>query len=121
MRRKTPNKQTNQKYISTVVPSHFTECSHGKFGHDCKDTCGMCLGEEQCHHINGTCLNGCDPGYYGTFCTKGIYKIILVFLIYNRNTYLHPKFETYLVFIFDVYSLVVPHRVKMTNFELPAN
>ena len=60
----------------------FLECSFGKFGHHCKETCGKCLRGEKCHHINGTCMNGCDPGYYGTFCTKGISNIIL-FRVFN--------------------------------------
>lgn len=50
----------------------FTECDNGLFGRNCTSTCGKCVGAEQCHHINGTCLNGCDPGYKGADCTKGL-------------------------------------------------
>ena len=42
------------------------------FGKHCKESCGKCLMDEQCHHINGSCLNGCNPGYYGNKCTEGI-------------------------------------------------
>lgn len=48
----------------------FTECDGGTFGLGCINTCGKCAHDEQCHHINGSCMNGCDPGYYGPQCTK---------------------------------------------------
>lgn len=47
------------------------ECDNGTFGQDCKQACGNCLGEEQCDHVNGTCLNGCDAGYKGLECAEG--------------------------------------------------
>ena len=47
------------------------ECDDGTFGQDCKQACGNCLGEEQCDHVNGTCLNGCDAGYKGLECAEG--------------------------------------------------
>eukprot|EP00105_Crassostrea_gigas_P041322 XP_019925470.1 PREDICTED: receptor-type tyrosine-protein phosphatase T isoform X2 [Crassostrea gigas] len=40
------------------------------FGERCSSSCGHCLGSEQCHHINGTCMNGCASGYEGELCTK---------------------------------------------------
>ena len=49
----------------------FTVCDNGMFGQDCNDRCGKCLGKEQCHHVNGSCINGCKPGYKGIMCTKG--------------------------------------------------
>lgn len=38
-----------------------------------------CNGDEpkQCHHINGTCINGCDSGYQGPNCTEGNVRIVL--------------------------------------------
>lgn len=48
----------------------FTECDGGKYGPDCNKKCGNCAQNGQCHHINGSCMNGCDPGYYGTYCSK---------------------------------------------------
>lgn len=47
------------------------ECSVGKFGQNCSYLCGNCLEMEQCHHINGTCLNGCVENYNGSYCTQG--------------------------------------------------
>ena len=46
-------------------------CSDGTFGQNCTEECGECLGKEQCDHVNGTCVNGCNPGYYGITCTEG--------------------------------------------------
>ncbi|XP_061192787.1 multiple epidermal growth factor-like domains protein 10 [Saccostrea echinata] len=48
----------------------MSECDDGKFGLKCDQPCGFCFGKEQCHHINGTCLNGCDRGYQGINCTQ---------------------------------------------------
>ena len=49
----------------------FIVCSDGRFGENCTEECGECQGKEQCDHVNGTCLNGCSPGYYGITCTEG--------------------------------------------------
>ena len=54
------------------------ECDGGMFGHNCSQSCGKCFNNEQCHHINGTCLNGCDSGYSGTNCTEGTDKTMKV-------------------------------------------
>ena len=48
-----------------------TECDGGMFGINCKGSCGKCLNNKQCNHINGSCLNGCESGYSGTNCTEG--------------------------------------------------
>lgn len=41
------------------------------YGTNCTEKCGSCLNVEQCHHINGTCMNGCDRGFYGSYCIEG--------------------------------------------------
>ena len=41
------------------------------FGQNCNQSCGNCLNNEQCHHITGSCLSGCDSGYSETDCTEG--------------------------------------------------
>ena len=41
------------------------------FGKHCQEVCGKCLNDGQCHHINGSCLYGCNPGYYGIDCREG--------------------------------------------------
>ena len=48
-----------------------TACDNGTFDQDCKQACGKCLREEQCYHVNGTWLNGCDAGYQGLECAEG--------------------------------------------------
>ena len=48
-----------------------TECDGHTFGQDCAEACGNCVNDEQCHHINGTCLNGCKLGYKGQQCKQG--------------------------------------------------
>ena len=44
------------------------DCDAGTFGKDCNSTCGHCVDEETCFHINGTCLDGCVPGFTGEQC-----------------------------------------------------
>lgn len=49
----------------------LTECDGRKYGENCSIPCGNCVLYEQCHPINGTCINGCDNGYQGLNCTEG--------------------------------------------------
>ena len=49
----------------------YTECDGKTFGKKCGEKCGECVNNEQCHHINGTCLNGCKRGYKGQQCNQG--------------------------------------------------
>ncbi|XP_062584245.1 receptor-type tyrosine-protein phosphatase alpha-like [Saccostrea cucullata] len=44
------------------------ECSKKTYGLECSVSCGNCSNGETCHHINGTCLNGCSEGVNGTKC-----------------------------------------------------
>ncbi|XP_062600827.1 multiple epidermal growth factor-like domains protein 10 [Saccostrea cucullata] len=44
------------------------ECNDGRYGQDCELRCGACLGNKTCHHINGSCPEGCDAGYRGDLC-----------------------------------------------------
>lgn len=57
-----------------------TECDNGTFGQDCLESCGRCVGEKQCHHTNGTCLNGCNVGYQGLNCTEGNLYLNLILI-----------------------------------------
>lgn len=47
------------------------DCTNNKYGDGCQTDCGHCFNMIQCHHINGTCFDGCDPGYDGTKCDQG--------------------------------------------------
>ena len=65
----------NMLYLSFSIFSKYyfpTECDGGMFGKYCNESCGKCLNDGQCHHINGSCLNGCASGYRGINCTEGI-------------------------------------------------
>lgn len=46
------------------------DCSFGFYGQDCADTCNhTCSG---CNNVNGQCDRGCNPGWSGELCEKGI-------------------------------------------------
>lgn len=49
----------------------FTACNGGMYGTNCSVTCGNCFESQQCHHINGTCMDGCDDRYQGLKCIEG--------------------------------------------------
>ena len=48
----------------------YKVCDAGSYGQSCNSTCGQCLDQEPCHHVNGTCIEGCDPGFKGNMCNK---------------------------------------------------
>ena len=39
--------------------------------------CGNCRDLSQCHYINGSCVNGCDPGFQGEKCNMGKFRLVL--------------------------------------------
>lgn len=47
------------------------------YGKNCSLSCGHCFKLEQCHNINGTCMNGCDSGYNGFNCTEGNFIVYI--------------------------------------------
>lgn len=54
---------------------YIEACNQRKYGENCNMPCGHCVKSEQCNHINGTCMNGCDSGYEGLNCTAGEFII----------------------------------------------
>ena len=74
------------------------ECVNGTFGQDCNERCGECVEKEQCHHVNGSCVNGCKPGYRGIRCTKGSQSLLY---LTQRSFYfidiLEYKLQTHLL------------------------
>ncbi|XP_056002092.1 multiple epidermal growth factor-like domains protein 10 isoform X2 [Ostrea edulis] len=46
------------------------ECDGRKYGEGCQYECGKCKDMVQCHHINGTCLNECEPGFKEGRCVE---------------------------------------------------
>ena len=61
-------------YNITVIfyTNFFSECTDKRYGPECRNVCQNCLNGEQCHHVNGSCPNGCDKGTYGDNCDIGI-------------------------------------------------
>lgn len=49
---------------------NFVECPDGLYGEMCQNKCGHYSNQSKCHHINGTCMNGCLPGYKSEFCNQ---------------------------------------------------
>lgn len=47
------------------------ECAKESYGIECNETCGHCRAENQCSHINLTCLNECEVGFKGVVCKTG--------------------------------------------------
>ena len=45
------------------------------YGTNCSMSCGNCVGGEQCHHINGSCLNGCNLGWQPDMCVDGKWSV----------------------------------------------
>lgn len=75
----------------------FVECDDGKYGLGCTEFCGNCSLIEieeveygKCHHVDGFCKYGCNPGYYGDRClqrnilTNKIGKVQIVSNVYNQ-------------------------------------
>ena len=62
--------KANKKNLLFFKCSYYIlqDCDDGTFGEDCNSTCGHCVYEETCFHINGTCLDGCVPGFIGEQC-----------------------------------------------------
>lgn len=56
------------KLYSIIV----TECDDGKYGPGCSLTCGACINDIQCHHINHSCLQMCNLGFQGQKCDEGL-------------------------------------------------
>lgn len=52
----------------------FLVCPLGFYGETCNDPCGNCRDGNQCHHITGTCVSGCDAGYKEDLCKAREYK-----------------------------------------------
>lgn len=60
-----------EKTFFNIVDAFFIECIAGFHGENCSFTCGKCLNSTACHHITGSCDQGCDPGFEGLTCKKG--------------------------------------------------
>ena len=71
--------------------SFFTECKNNKYGSNCSETCGNCRDLSQCHYINGSCLNGCGPGFLGEKCNIGIVFFAFVKIVVQKSLHYHNQ------------------------------
>ena len=58
----------------------------GYFGYECANICqGHCFNNAACDHIDGTCSDGCQDGFKGSFCNECKIGLVLVLFvdIYN--------------------------------------
>lgn len=73
------------------------ECEPNMYGVNCTGSCGHCQGSS-CHHVNGTCLTGCSPGYQGRFCRDGKkckQNVLKCDVFYLSRTYLYVLSHQY--------------------------
>ena len=65
------------KVMNTHIDNHIAACDDQMYGVNCSQKCGACLDNGACHHINGSCLKGCDKGYHGQKCDQGNFVSLL--------------------------------------------
>lgn len=99
----------------------FLACDNGTFGKDCKNVCGECLVHDNCFHANGTCLNGCAPGYQGFLCKTRMYKkykikYLLLNQYFSYNLVLSLLVEYFQVIMHYLYFAVC-HRCTAFVFN----
>lgn len=54
----------------TVNRQFVSECDKGYYGQGCTTKCGKCFDQTDCSRFNGTCLQGCLPGYQRDTCKQ---------------------------------------------------
>lgn len=106
--------------IHTHINFMYLACDATWYGAGCKSQCGHCFGEDNCHHVNGSCLLGCQEGFTGDFCFKRKFCIhnvdkrflykkktiehdILIICTYNINFKYGLK-KCYISFLYCYYS-----------------
>lgn len=56
-----------------------TECSPGTNGQGCLNNCrGHCLNDAACKITTGSCDLGCQAGYIGKLCEKGLKLFFII-------------------------------------------
>ena len=75
-------------YVIYIFFSNILECTPGTYGENCDNVCGVCFNNESCNIVNGSCPDGCGPGYHGDGCDLGktiILNINEIFEIHNMT------------------------------------
>ena len=70
----------NEIHCTNDITYCLSECTPNSYGIDCLENCGNCSTGGNCHHVNGTCLHGCNEGVYGDKCKTGEFV-----RLYNHN------------------------------------
>lgn len=68
-------------YISLSYYKYFNlylACDRESYGYGCREKCGRCRDLNQCFHITGACLTGCDAGYEGSMCNASEYNTCVI-------------------------------------------
>lgn len=60
------------------------ECAVESYGVECRGICSWhCAGSTTCKHVTSPCDRGCDIGWEGSLCNKGIMNITVPFFKIN--------------------------------------
>lgn len=86
------SRTTTDRTTDAYENIYVLECLYQTYGPDCQQICGNCKNREQCHHVNGSCPNGCDRGIFGEKCDKGT-------RIQNKSCLILYKLYIYIIII----------------------
>ena len=50
-------------------------CNIGTYGEGCKKECGHCHNTTGYNHVNGSCLDECQPGFTGNQCKSSRLRV----------------------------------------------
>lgn len=77
-------------------------CSNETYGYLCREQCGECRYNTTCHNANGTCINGCEPGYFGELCKTCMFKhfdiCLCLIRMYVKSVKKKPMYGTFLTY-----------------------
>lgn len=93
-----------------LISDILLECRYGYYGERCSNECGHCLNNTACHHVTGTCENGCEPGYKAPNCTDGIIYIFYYKFEKEKHIAVHKLFACF--FISHLRRIFVSGQVK---------
>lgn len=55
---------------SICIDVYNIACEAGKYGRNCLQNCGHCKERDQCHYVDGFCVEGCSAGFNGSRCIE---------------------------------------------------
>lgn len=84
----TRNYMCVSKIIFMTLIYCASECMRGWYGVNCSRPCvGYCKDGTTCNHVTGQCNGGCNAGWTGIFCYKGIFFLFqsIIRLLYTKE------------------------------------